>query len=108
MGLNCNFCHLDAHDNSNKTKIRLRPNKGKRMRQQRQMERLSQQVQRDPEAFAPESVVLPPSVEHNPTVRSRVLNQLMSYAQELRAENATSSIGQASTPNPSDNEVVDL
>jgi len=98
MGSDCRFCHL-PHKSSGK--IRLRPCKGKRMRTKRMFDRLTTQITEDPDNFDPAALDLPPSIEQNSVVKSRLIGRLLEYADQARAGRSSASEGEGEPPTES-------
>jgi len=74
-GVMCHFCHMPHK----RPRRKLRPCKGKRERYRKLVERLRDEVARDPENVDIASLVLPPSVARDDTSRAKLIAQLREY-----------------------------
>jgi len=88
MARDCRFCHL-PHKSTGK--VRLRPCKGKRKRTKRMFDRLTTQIEQDPESFDPTALELPPSIEQNSVVKGRLIGRLKEFADQVRAGRSSAS-----------------
>lgn len=91
----CRFCHFPHKVTG---KIRLRPCKGKRMRTKKMFNRLGEQVAADPDGFDPEKLDLPPSLEQNTVLKSRLIGHLLDCADQARAGRSSASEGEGDAP----------
>jgi len=62
-----------------------RPCKGKRMRYTKFVERLKSDISANPETFSIESVIFPPSLEANKQKKERLINHMMFYQDNVKA-----------------------
>lgn len=93
-GVLCDFCHMPHEkDKPKKTAsqraARVRPRgKGQLLRYRRHVDRLKETLDRNPHAYNPETVELPPSIIKDPRLKEKVVNTLKAHQAERLALHA--------------------
>lgn len=87
-GLLCEFCHF-----SHKRKAKPRPCKGKRDRYRKLLAKLEKTIEENLDTWNEHTVELPPSIRGNPSLRSKMMDRLRGYAENVKANRQAGGVG---------------